>query len=458
MFKKIILLLLISSVAISGFAQKNKRNKTEKSPKGSYFEILVNGKNTPDELYCPLDTLVFTFTPKDTNIVNYTFRWYNAFANNFYNTDTIRLAFPRLDPYDSKPNIYKIYLYTEIHGLKPFIDTIFSVIDSVLVNIDFYRTVLDTAVCQGRSITVSTITQGDITFTNVQSEKNTPWDTLPSVSGCDSLICWHIQMDSYITMDYAISSCDSVIWGDVIVRRAHNYEGDYETSVERVFLAKNPKDGCDTLKKLTVTIIDINQADTVRLNIEFNQKKFCEGDMGDEDLKLKTNFTAFDWIYKDKDSTFTVYDKNVVIEDRTGDYFVTAYMDTRLYDTLTDLRIVNCSLTDHKLVEDCPLVIPNVITPNDDNANDILGIKKLNPKRENELTIYDRWGKVVFSQKNYQCLYHSSKGYLNVENAFDGKSRSGQELPDGTYYYAFKYNGNTKALKKTYSGIIMIMR
>jgi gliding motility-associated-like protein len=132
-------------------------------------------------------------------------------------------------------------------------------------------------------------------------------------------------------------------------------------------------------------------------------------------------------------------------------------MDTSLYDTLTDLRIVNCYKTEEKLVEDCPLVIPNVFTPDGDGYNDYFAIRKLNLQRENELIIYDRWRKNVFQQKNYKCHFKDSK-YYNTEEAFTGLSRGGQNLPEGTYYYAFKYNAIPKKKAKTYTGIVTILR
>jgi gliding motility-associated-like protein len=118
---------------------------------------------------------------------------------------------------------------------------------------------------------------------------------------------------------------------------------------------------------------------------------------------------------------------------------------------------VNCDTTAEKLVEDCPLVIPNVITPDGDDYNQWFAIKKLNPIRENELTIYDRWGKNVFQQKNYKCLFKKND-YFNKEGAFEGISRGGQKLPEGTYYYAFFYNAIPKKKARTYTGILTILR
>jgi gliding motility-associated-like protein len=157
----------------------------------------------------------------------------------------------------------------------------------------------------------------------------------------------------------------------------------------------------------------------------------------------------------DRDSLWTEFEKSIEIQ-YSGWYYVHAYMDTSLYDTLTDLRIVNnCPLDLEILIKDCELIIPNVITPNGEDANDVLGIKRLNRKRPNELTIYDRWGKTVFHKEDDKCVFKNQK-YENDEDAFAGISNWGQPLPDGTYYYAFKYAAIPKT--KKYTGTIVILR
>lgn len=49
-----------------------------------------------------------------------------------------------------------------------------------------------------------------------------------------------------------------------------------------------------------------------------------------------------------------------------------------------------------------PLFIPNAFTANGDGRNDRFRIIGLERYPENELTIFNRWGNVVFQQKNYQ--------------------------------------------------------
>lgn len=68
--------------------------------------------------------------------------------------------------------------------------------------------------------------------------------------------------------------------------------------------------------------------------------------------------------------------------------------------------------------------VPNYFTPNGDNDNETFFIDCLeNNYPDNELTVYNRWGDIVYSEK----------GYLNT---WDGTlNGEGTELPAGTYFY-----------------------
>jgi gliding motility-associated-like protein len=79
------------------------------------------------------------------------------------------------------------------------------------------------------------------------------------------------------------------------------------------------------------------------------------------------------------------------------------------------------------------IFIPESFSPNGDGYNDrfvILGIEHF---ADNELMVFNRQGVTVFYRANYQ-------------NDWDGKPEQGRvlggELPEGTYYYIFKYGQN----------------
>jgi large repetitive protein len=89
-----------------------------------------------------------------------------------------------------------------------------------------------------------------------------------------------------------------------------------------------------------------------------------------------------------------------------------------------------------------PLNIPNAITPNDDGKNDRWVIDGLEEFKDNDLTIFNRWGDVLFKVKSYQ-------------NDWDGRNSTGNELPEGTYYYVLRLNVSDG---KVYRGDITILR
>ena len=448
MLRKIILLLIISALAISGFAQKSKRKTNFNAPRASYFEILINGETTPAANYCPYDSITFDFRrlnsePLDSTIIG--FCWKSSFhvQDTICDITPVKFWFPFYEEINRR-NFNVTLIVKVATDSVPFLDTLIT-----YFLVDYFRTELDTSVCQGRNITLPTLA-GDTTIYDVQTDLIVQFGTFQSASGCDSIVAWKITMNPYITEEHEISACDSVIWGReyaedrIVIKRPYNATGDWDTTVYRKFKNLAPNNyccDCDTLKYLTVTIID-----SAKLEIDFSQEDFCKDDDMQGLIELKTNFTAFDWtFYKDKekkrDSTWTVLQEASQEILNPGYYYVKAYMDTSLYEILTDLRIfdVDCYLKADTLVEDCPLIIPNVITPNGDEVNQFFGIKKLNLERENELTIYDRWGKIVFQQKNYQCIFKGGQ-FHNTEEAFEGLSRGGQKLPDGAYYYAVKYD------------------
>ncbi|MGF1639272.1 MAG: gliding motility-associated C-terminal domain-containing protein, partial [Cyclobacteriaceae bacterium] len=82
---------------------------------------------------------------------------------------------------------------------------------------------------------------------------------------------------------------------------------------------------------------------------------------------------------------------------------------------------------EHFINYDERLFIPNVITPNNDGSNDVFFIRNL-PPEGTELVIANRWGKTVFSTKNY-----------NEENLWDG----GEEA-DGIFFYKLKLPNGEK--------------
>lgn len=70
---------------------------------------------------------------------------------------------------------------------------------------------------------------------------------------------------------------------------------------------------------------------------------------------------------------------------------------------------------------DSSLVIPNVFTPNDDAVNDVFQIKS-DSLISLKVGFYSRWG-IKVAEMN------------GVNDHWDGRTSSGEEVPDGIYFY-----------------------
>ncbi|RAJ76584.1 gliding motility-associated-like protein [Chitinophaga dinghuensis] len=92
------------------------------------------------------------------------------------------------------------------------------------------------------------------------------------------------------------------------------------------------------------------------------------------------------------------------------------------------------------VVTDFKVEATNLLTPNGDGINDKWVIRNLDSYPQNDLTIFDRSGRMVYHQQNYS-------------NQWDGKL-NGQPLSEGTYYYILKISGTDKVAK----GFITILR
>jgi gliding motility-associated-like protein len=88
------------------------------------------------------------------------------------------------------------------------------------------------------------------------------------------------------------------------------------------------------------------------------------------------------------------------------------------------------------LTEPKEFKLSNGFSPNNDGKNDqfIIGSIELYP--DNDITIYNRWGNVVYSKTGYA-------------NDWEGLSNSGETLADGTYFVVVnvRSNGASQQLK-----------
>ncbi|HMJ71303.1 MAG TPA: gliding motility-associated C-terminal domain-containing protein [Cyclobacteriaceae bacterium] len=84
------------------------------------------------------------------------------------------------------------------------------------------------------------------------------------------------------------------------------------------------------------------------------------------------------------------------------------------------------------------ILVYNAVSPNGDGKNDVFHvayIDMIQETRDNKVTIFNRWGDVVFEVNNYN----------NTTNVFAGNNNNGKELPSGTYFYRIEYKNGRKS-------------
>jgi len=104
------------------------------------------------------------------------------------------------------------------------------------------------------------------------------------------------------------------------------------------------------------------------------------------------------------------------------------------------VRSVDCEMIQSFTIEpgpqeNCVLRFFNVFSPNGDAVNNTWRIENIGLPEyaTNEVEIFNRWGQLIWSGKNYD----------NTNVVWDGKTANGLELPDATYFYVANVNDQT---------------
>jgi gliding motility-associated-like protein len=77
----------------------------------------------------------------------------------------------------------------------------------------------------------------------------------------------------------------------------------------------------------------------------------------------------------------------------------------------------------------CDVVIPEAFTPDGDGINDVFVIEGIELYPNNTISIFNRWGVLVYQESNYQNNWNGT-----TQSTF---TLGGQDLPTATYYYVF---------------------
>jgi gliding motility-associated-like protein len=114
------------------------------------------------------------------------------------------------------------------------------------------------------------------------------------------------------------------------------------------------------------------------------------------------------------------------------------------YDGIPDYLDSNNFTPSSTVADD--IEIYNAMSPNGDGYNDVFTIRNIEKYPDNELVIFNRWGKEIYRQK----------GYGTYSRFYNGVDINGQSLPVGTYYYVLRVNTGTK--EESFKGFLYINR
>lgn len=128
-----------------------------------------------------------------------------------------------------------------------------------------------------------------------------------------------------------------------------------------------------------------------------------------------------------------------ILADEEGNatvFYMEEYEDTRYNVNIFDL----CGNFYQAFIEvglqDCEIIIPNIITPNNDGVNDAFHVANLEFHTNTKLKIFNRWGNLVYETEDYN-------------NNWRGTKNNGTELADGTYFYILTLTTEDKVFEGT---------
>lgn len=193
----------------------------------------------------------------------------------------------------------------------------------------------------------------------------------------------------------------------------YNNTGDYE-----VILTVTSANGCTNSTSDSLAIIDFANADfdhtptggSIPLEVDF--------------FNNSTGGSTYEWDFGNGVTDFsTSPDDHTIFYYQPGTYIITLTVGNGICETEDTALLV---------VDDYPDIIfnlPNVITPNGDDVNDVLHFDLRNVARV-EVRIYNRWGNLV-------GLISSSENQLG----WDATDRAtGQAVSDGVYFYTYEFH------------------
>ncbi len=206
-----------------------------------------------------------------------------------------------------------------------------------------------------------------------------------------------------------------------ILNGANTSSPEVDLNGEYTLLVTNTTNGCSASDQVMV-ILDID----AYVNLLYDN-------LAVESSSILTP-TAHDFSYDgDNGSVDWLLNGSIYTTDSSFNYVFSEEGEYEFIVTLTN-SINGCVASDTIIITVInDLFIPNGVSDNSDNLNDYFVIKGLELYESNSLSIYNRWGDLVFKQSPY-------------DNKWNGQSNTGMNLSNssvsGTYFYILTVNKN----------------
>jgi len=177
------------------------------------------------------------------------------------------------------------------------------------------------------------------------------------------------------------------------------------------------------------TTVTLTEPDSIKIEFEVVQAFCPDSPDGQITTTVTGGVITSDYLYKWDPGNMTTPNLSDILKD----HYVLTVTDANL--------CIERDSVDMKPENETCLIIPNAISPNDDNINDIWNIGMIHLYPQLEIRVYNSWG---------QMVWRSAKGY---PDPWDGRS-NGVKLPIDSYHYTIDLHNGSKPI----IGTITIVR
>ena len=353
-------------------------------------------------------------------------------------------------------------VYTDVYSSIFGCDSI--IVSTLIVNPNTSETLTPISICDNDSVLI---------FGTYQTQAGVYNQVINNgaINGCDSIVYQELLVNptSQIYRNATICSGDSIFLGGAFQTVAGNYVDVFSSSLSCDSIVTT---NLNVVNNLIVNINDtICQGDSILIsgNYQTNAGTYSEilvSSAGCDSLVI-INLTVDSLIHLlVSDDAYSSPCESVELNVSGGNsYFwspssglsctncsnpIASPFETTTY-TVIDISN-NCSGNNTNTVtifvqDENEIFVPNVFTPNKDGQNDGFNIKASCIKSIHKV-IYNRWGMVVFES-------------TQLNEVWDGRTTSGIEVPDGTYFYIFDVTFdsiNGTETNKIFKGTVTLLR